>query len=273
VRPDRRAAITADARCLITLWPRSASCYYDEVDDCFHYHHPDGLLEISTAWLDNTIYYLRFVDECLRIEVRRLDNYKRHLTAKFVDAEMDEDDWAMLGGILARLVQTARSREQLGKIALEPVWDSLLAALFPADDWGRRPTRCPCRKTDSYAQAAALRAVREKAHRYVAWEWKEWHDAGVASLNKLAFLRQRQIRISYPAAAELAAVFDSADFTAAVLDWFERKLSPAGLSLIAISPFDEMQGFALVPSPTLGALTAALSSLCIEHQLAAPRPA
>lgn len=273
MQPDRRAAITADARCLMTLWPRSAACYYDEVDDCFHYHHPDGLLEIATAWLDNTIYYLRFVNECLHIEVRRLDNYKRHLTAKFVDAEMDDEDWAMLGGMLARLVQTARSREQLGKIALEPLWERLLAALFPSADWGRRPTRCPCRKTDSYAQAAALRAVLEKAQRYAAWEWKEWHEAGVASLNRLAPLRQRPIRIPCPTAAEQAAVFDSDDFAAAVLDWFERKLSPAGMSLIAISPFDEMQGFALLPSSTLGGLTEALASLCIEYRLPATRAA
>lgn len=266
--PDRRAGIPDDVRCLMTMWPRSASCYYDEVDGSFHYHHLDGLLEISAAWLDETTYYLKFVDESLSIKVKRLDNYKLHLKAKFVDAEMDDDDWAMLGSILARLAHTARCREKLGKIALKPAWDSLFAALFPDHSWGQRPTRCPCLKTDPFALAAALRTVLKKAGRLGEWEWKEWSDAGVATLNKLPALRQRQIRIPYPSAAEQAAVLDSADFAAALLGWFDSQLSPAGLTLIAISPIDELQGFALVPAATGAALNEAMETLCIHYQRA-----
>lgn len=267
--PDRRADIPDNARCLMTLWPRSASCYYDEVDGSFHYHHPDGLLEISAGWLDSTTYYLKFVNENLSIKVKRLDNYKLHLKAKFVDAEMDDEDWAMLGGMLARLAHTARSHEKLGKIDLKPVWDSLFAALFPDDSWGRRPTRY-CLKTDSYALAAALRTVLKKAGRLGEWEWKEWSDAGVATLNKLPALRQRRIRIPYPGAAEQAAVLDSDDFAGATLGWFDSQLSPAGLTLVAISPIDELQGFALVPAATEKALNEALETLCIHYQRAGP---
>lgn len=260
-------SITHNARYLMSAWTRSENTIYDEVDSTFHHYHPDGTLEIASPYFDNTTFYLKFVGERLAVEVKRLDNYKLHLQAKFVAAAMDEEDWAILEEILARLSHETRSREKLAKLAIRPVWEALFDALFPDGSWGQRPTRSPSLKRNSHLLALAFHSVVKKARRLGEWEWKEWGGIGVASLNKLAPLRNGKIKIPYPTAAEQNAVLESEAFCEAVLGWFDSKLASAGMTLIATSPMDETQAFSLVPRETLQALTAALDLLCIHYRL------
>ncbi len=260
-------SITHNARYLMSAWTRSENTIYDEVDSTFHHYHPDGTLEIASPYFDNTTFYLKFVGERLAVEVKRLDNYKLHLQAKFVAAAIDEEDWAILEEILARLSHETRSREKLAKLAIRPVWEALFDALFPDGSWGQRPTRSPSLKRNSHLLALAFHSVVKKARRLGEWEWKEWGGIGVASLNKLAPLRNGKIKIPYPTAAEQNAVLESEAFCEAVLGWFDSKLASAGMTLIATSPMDETQAFSLVPRETLQALTAALDLLCIHYRL------
>lgn len=80
------------------------------------------------------------------------------------------------------------------------------------------------------------------------WAWKEWAGVGLKSVNEALMDYSLGFSIATPTDREIQRVFDCADLTAGMLDWFQTRLSPLGWVLVALLPFDEIQAFYLIRS-------------------------
>ena len=263
--------IRAHVEYLRQAWPRSGQSVFDQVDETLHTHEIDGTLELSTPYLDKTRYSLSGEGRALCVSVQRLDNYKLHLRAKYVQVVMDDDDWSDLRQLLNRLVHEHRSYQRLaGLKSLRPLWASLIEALYPSGSFGERPRRFPALSANPSVLAIALHAILKRSKRRMEWEWKLWSDEGIVALNKLLPVREAGFKVDYPDSATRARICDSDAFRDDVLAWFDDQLAPHGMTLVAIATIDEYQGFGLVPTATILEIQKLLNTLCIHH-LPAPR--
>ena len=256
------------ARKLMTLWSAQppVPCW-DEVLGELH-EHPDAQhFEIATALLDSTTFYLDLSSGALRVNVKRLDNYKLHLKAKFIESTMDGQDWLDLRDTLARLVRDFRGLAALQTLDLEASWEALIDALFAPPELGTRPARRPALKRNAHQLALGLQETLERSGRSASFEWRAWSDYGLRALQDLPALQALGIVLAPPSESERQFVVElSDDFRQAVLDWFGARLAPHGLGLIALSPIDEDQAFALVRIDGFDAVRAALGTLCIHFE-------
>lgn len=256
------------ARELMLLWVANPKQpYYDEhIGEC-HNHPTENTFELSTNLVDSTTYYLVVESNQFLVNVKRLKNYKAH-NSPFLDATMDKQDWQDLHATLLRLVHACKSFEALEALDLNAAWKVLQGALFSNASLGLAPQRVPTITRDSYQLANALKTTLKKAKRLANFEWRDWHCDGLEQIQKMAPLKGLGIKLAQPTEAELNAISESDGFSSAVLNWFDARLSPHGLTLIAISPMDEYQAFGLVSNQNLTALSAALQTLCIYCELA-----
>jgi hypothetical protein len=254
------------AQYLMQIWPKKEddSSLFDETIDACHSHHLNGELEIATNFADYTSYHISIVDGSLQVIMRQLDNYKLHDRAKIIEVKMDDGDWQDLHDTLSRLNHEYQSMAALENLDLKPIWNSLLDALFIAPHFGESPTRAPKLEPNPTSLAHALTTTLKKAKRLAEWEWKEL-EQGVMAVQQMAPVKTLKLTLTYPSEAEKNAIFESDDFSADILSWFDAQLSPHGMTLIAITPIDESQNFALVPISRIAQLINALNSLCIHH--------
>ncbi len=257
------------ARELTTLWPAGEhSTYWDEATSSTHEHREAGRFEISPGYLDHSTFYVDARSGAFRVDVKRLDNYKLHERARLIDATMDSDDWVELQRILSRMVQQFRALETFKTLDLESAWRKLMEALFYGPHLGDSPEDAPAIKRSPAAVASAVQAVLEETGRLASFEWRLWDDDGVVAIGELAPLQALEAKIPYPSEEDAEAVRESDNFYDAVLGWFDAQLAQYGLTLIALSPLDEHQSFALVSAENLGDLQAAMQTLCIDFTAA-----
>jgi hypothetical protein len=253
---------------LMPLWPaHPEQSYYDEWLGMCHEHPTDNWFEIATNSLNHTTYYLHVKSALLRVHVKRLDNYKLHMRAKHVDATMDEQDWQQLHAILQRLVHLFNAYHALKTMPLKEAWLSLQTVLFSEPYLGVPPQKVPTLVRNPYRLSKTLQTTLKKAKRFAEFEWRDWDDAGVKQIQKMAPLKVLSIKLVYPTEAEFDLVTQSDDFYTAVLDWFDEQLYRHELTLIAIGPVDEFQTFGLVSNENIAALSAALKKLCIYCEM------
>ena len=261
------------AKELMTLWSgESRAPYWDEVLGECHEHPTPHTFEISTDYLDHTQFYLDLQSGSLQLKVMRLDNYKLHLKAKFLEDDIIPRDWEDLAQTLRRLVGDFRSFHALQALDLKQAWGELMSALFAEPCLGKPPVRMPSLIRNAHKLGLALQGVLEKSGRLPEFEWRNWFDYGFEEVRKTAPVRALGLDLQAPTDEERRAVIDdSEDFRAAVLGWYDQRLAPHGLTLIAISPIDELQAFGVVGTRNLEGLRQALANLCIYNRVAPGR--
>lgn len=131
-------------------------------------------------------------------------------------AEFDDDAETDLAQRLARLVEQARQFQNKRELTTDEL-TTLAASLIPAGEW----------------------------------EWKEWPEIGTGELQDASEEYELGISIVAPTLDQEPVVYQSDDFMDGVLDWFRQQLNPQCWTLIAVSPFDELQSFFLVRSDQL----------------------
>ena len=261
------------AKELMTLWSgESGAPYWDEVLGECHEHPTPHTFEVATDYLDHTQFCLDLQSGSLQLKVMRLDDYKLHLKAKFLEDDVIPRDWEDLAQTLRRLVADFRSFHALQALDLKQAWGELMSALFAEPCLGQPPARKPSLTKNAHKLALAVQRVLEKSERLAEFEWRNWSDYGLGEVSKTAPLRALGLDLHEPTEQEQRAVIDdSEDFRAAVLGWYDQRLAPHGLTLIAISPIDELQAFGVVGTRNLDALRQALATLCIYVRVAPGR--
>jgi len=114
----------------------------------------------------------------------------------------------------------------------------------------RQIRRFQNRRALSADELAALDAMLLPAGE---WEWKEWPEIGTGELQQAIAAHRLDIAITAPTARQQREVYASDDFASGVLGWFRQQLMPHGWTLVAVSPFDELQAFFLVTNERLEA--------------------
>jgi len=241
--------------------------FYDEDDDTTNTYN-DGNLEIGTDFLDYTTYELRLDDNVLIIKKTRLDNYKNHDKAKVIEEAMDEDACADLLERIQKLAVQLKGQDDLKDIDLKPVWENIMSAIFADPRLGKKPTRTPVLQKKSDALATTLQATLKNAKIMCEWEWKEWSQIGVDTIRNLVPLQSLGLQIPFPSKEEIKQVAHADEYDLAILNWFDGHLSQQDLTLMAISPLDEMQSFVLVGTTRIGDLQTHLKLLCIPFKMA-----
>lgn len=243
---------------------KGSATWYDEVDQVVH-SCKDGVLEIGTDYTDYRSYFLS-LDGGELIAVLRIPDGE-HAN----EYPLDEDDEEDLRQRLARVARPMRLVEQLAHTDVAALWRETTAALFRHDPAVPAPAA-----DDAFDRAdllASVHTVLAQSARLANWEWKSFGEEGVAEVN--ALLAQRghgEDVLPYANAQESKRVFRSDDFSAAVLAWFDSKLAPLGWTLVAISPFDEYQSFALLRTENLDVVRSLLERLGVQSQGALPMP-
>lgn len=257
------------ARALLTLWPAGEhSIYWDEATSSTHEHREAGRFEFSPGYLDHTTFYVDVRSGAFQVAVKRLDNYKLHERARFIDSTMDNDDWVELQTILSRMLKQFRALKAFETLDLETAWRKLMEALFYGPHLGEPPENMPALKRSPAAVASAVQAVLEEAGRLASFEWRMWDDEGVVAMRAFAPLQALEATLPYPAEDEAEEVRESDHFYYSVLGWFDAQLAQYGLTVVALSPLDEYQNFALVSVENLGELQSAMQTLCIDFTAA-----
>jgi len=241
--------------------------FYDEDDDTTNTYN-DGILEIGTDFLDYTTYELRLNGDELTIKKTRLDNYKNHDKAKVIEEPMDEDATADLLERIQKMAGQLKGQDGLKNIDLKSAWGNLMSAIFANPHLGKKPARTPVLQKDSYALATSLQATLKNAKIMCEWEWKEWSQIGVDTIRNLNSIQSLKLQIPFPSKEEIKKVAHADEYDLAILNWFDVHLSQLDLTLMAISPLDEMQSFALVGTTRIKDLQTNLNLLCIPFKMA-----
>jgi hypothetical protein len=259
--PDMNPPFHDDALYLIgaaTSSGKGRADFYDEDDDTVH-SFEDGVLTIDTDYADYRSYKLSLdgpvLTACLHLpgegEGTRL--------------ALDDDDVEDLTDRLARMAGSMRAVAARDVAPVAQPWTALMTAMLGQD----AATAATCAPGKGDDLATALQDVLARAGRSGEWEWKEFGETGVATLNhECKALADASIRIDYPAADEHQAIFNHRDFSGAILAWFDRQLSPHGWTLLALSPFDELQSFGLFKSGNVRDVRAMLKQLGIKTKAA-----
>ena len=90
------------------------------------------------------------------------------------------------------------------------------------------------------------------------WEWKEWPEIGTQAVQDASAVHELGLSIIAPNAKQQRDVFAGDDFSASVLAWFRQQLQPQGWTLVAVTPFDELQSFFLVSNDNIETVRALL---------------
>lgn len=195
--------------------------FYDEDDNTVH-SLENGVLTISANFVDYTTYKLTRTEAAgIQVQLERLDNYRLHEKAKKVAWEMDQEDEEDLADRLDRLAEQIRIAQN--KQAL------------------------------SSAEQASLAAMMISAGE---WEWKEWPEIGTNAIQAALEENGLGITLADPTPQQTRKVYGSDDFSKGVLQWFRAQLNPHGWTLVAVSPMDEYQAFALVRNEDLATVKA-----------------
>lgn len=234
--------------------------WYDEIDQLVHIFE-DGVLKIETDYTDYRSYRLSLDGAELGAVLRIPDGERSD------DYALDDDDVEDLAQRLAQVARPMRLAERLAHTDVAVLWEETMAALFRHD-----PVYAAAAFRDTLDRddlVGALHAVLAQSARLTAWEWKSFGEEGVAEVN--ALLAQRgggEDVLPYASAQESQRVFRSDDFSAAVLAWFDSRLTQHGWTLAAISPFDEYQSFALLRSENPGEVRSLLEQLGVQSMAA-----
>lgn len=239
--------------------------YYDEIDQVVHTWE-NGVLEIQTDYTDYRSYALVLeggqLVATLRIpDKRRIDEYA-----------LDEDDERDLAQRLAQIARPMRLAERLASIDVAALWQDTMTALFQHDPaYGAPPSPDALDRDDLIG---SVHAVLEQSARLAGWEWKAFGDEGVAEVNALLARRDEgEDVLPFASAEESRRIFRADDVGDAVLAWFDSRLAPQGWTLVAISPFDEYQSFALLRTENLAEVRSLLEQLGVQSLTAATQAA
>jgi len=228
--------------------------YYDEIDQVVHTFE-DGVLEIGTDYTDYRSYHLALDGGELSVVLRVPNGEGADEYA------LDQDDEEDLAQRLAQVARPMRLAERLAHIDVAALWDQTMAALFRHDPTHGAPQ-------DAFERGnleGAIHAVLEQSARLAGWEWKAFGEEGGATVNALL-----GAALPFASAEESRRVFRSDDFSAAVLAWFDGRLAPLGWTLVAISPFDEYQWFALLRRENADEVRALFEQLGVQSMAAVP---
>ncbi|MGK5027598.1 hypothetical protein [Janthinobacterium sp. RB2R34] len=90
------------------------------------------------------------------------------------------------------------------------------------------------------------------------WEWKEWPETGTHAVQDACAVHELGLTLVAPSSKQQRDVAASDDFSDGVLAWFRRQLQPQGWTLVAVTPFDELQSFFLVANDNVETVRALL---------------
>ena len=233
---------------------RQPVTFFDEIDQVVHTFE-DGVLEIGTDYTDYRSYYLALDGGELSV-VLRIPNGEQS-----DEYPLDQDDEEDLAQRLAQLARPMRMAERLAHIDVAALWNETMAALFRHDPTHEAPQ-------DAFEREnleGAIHDVLEQSARLTGWEWKTFGEEGVERVNALL-----GAELPFASAEESRRVFRSDDLSPAVLGWFDRRLAPLGWALVAISPFDEYQSFALLRRENVDEVRSLFEQLGVQSMAALP---
>lgn len=90
------------------------------------------------------------------------------------------------------------------------------------------------------------------------WEWKEWPGIGTQAVQDASAVHELGLSVAAPDSRQQRDVVAGDDFSASVLAWFRQQLQPQGWTLVAVTPFDELQSFFLVSNDNIETVRALL---------------
>lgn len=90
------------------------------------------------------------------------------------------------------------------------------------------------------------------------WEWKEWPGIGTQAVQDASAVHELGLSVAAPGSRQQRDVVAGEDFSASVLAWFRQQLQPQGWTLVAVTPFDELQSFFLVSNDNVETVRALL---------------
>lgn len=90
------------------------------------------------------------------------------------------------------------------------------------------------------------------------WEWKEWPGIGTQAVQDASAVHELGLSVAAPGSRQQRDVYAGDDFSSSVLAWFRQQLQPQGWTLVAVTPFDELQSFFLVSNDNVETVRALL---------------
>lgn len=218
----------------------------------------NGVIDVSTMESDNTTYHVTLRDG-LACVTKSYCERERELSSP-----MTEEDFVELANQLAYFSASIRSEKALQDVDMNAMGRRLLDVLFDDPALGARPNRAPTLKKNSFQIAQTIGGVLKKAKRQAQFEWKEWADDGLRAVNKMGALKGLGIVLAPPGAQEITDTAAAADHGDGVLNWFHGRLSVHGLTLVALTPLDELQSFSLVSISQFDELQTLLKQLNVR---------